>query len=77
MAETHHETITVRGDGITLSLLVWRRFRQPMPGLVEQVYDLNPGLADLGPILPYETSVTMPIPADEAAAEPRARITLW
>ena len=56
------ETVTVGGDGLTLSLIVWRRFHRPMPGLVEQILDLNPGLADQGDVLPVGVSFDMPIP---------------
>jgi phage tail protein X len=70
------ERVTIEGDGLTVSLIVWRRFRQPMPGLVEQIYRLNPGLADLGETLPVGTSFLLPIPAvePEQALEP---IRLW
>ena len=77
MSDTHLETVTVRGDGITLSLLVWRRFRKPMPGLVEQILDLNQGLAALGPVLPIGTRVDIPIPIEVEAAPPAGRIQLW
>jgi phage tail protein X len=60
------ERITVEGDAITVSLLVWRRFRRPMPGLVEQILDRNRGLADLGPILPVGTVVDLPVPTPRA-----------
>ena len=56
------ERVTVEGDLISVSLLVWRRFKRPMPGLVEAILDRNPGLADLGPYLPLGTLVEMPIP---------------
>lgn len=56
------ERITVEGDGITVSLLVWRRFRRPMPGLVEMILERNPGLAGLGPILPVGTVLEIPVP---------------
>ena len=70
------ERLTVEGDNITLSLLVWRRFRRPMPGLFEQILDLNPGLAALGPCLPVGTTFNMPVPTprEPALLEP---ITLW
>ena len=32
-----------------------------MPGLVEKVYHTNPGLADLGPILPVGVTFKLPI----------------
>lgn len=60
------ETITVEGEFIAVSLLVWRRFKRPMPGLVEQILDINTGLADLGPYIPVGTPVTIPIPTPRA-----------
>ena len=60
------ETVIVEGDGLTVSVIVWRRFKRPMPGLVEAIHDLNPGLADLGNYLPVGTSFAMPIPTPRA-----------
>ena len=70
------ETITVAGDDVSVSLIVWRRFKRPMPGLVEMIYDTNPGLADLGPCLPVGTVFTLPIPTprEPVILEP---IKLW
>lgn len=70
------ETVTVGGDGLTVATLVWRRFKRPMPGLVEAIYDLNPGLADLGQILPVGTNFDMPIPIprEQQVLDP---IRLW
>jgi phage tail protein X len=70
------ERITVMGDDLTVSLIVWRRFHRPMPGLVEQVLDLNPGLADAGHYLPLGTIfyLPIPIPRKEPILEP---IKLW
>ncbi len=59
------EEITVSGDGITLSRLIWRRFRRAVPGLAEATLDANPGLSSLGPILPIGTVVRLPIPQEE------------
>ena len=56
------ETVTVAGEGLTVSLIVWRRFHRPMPGLVEEIYDTNPGLADYGQTLPVGITFEMPIP---------------
>jgi phage tail protein X len=60
------ENVTIEGEGLSVSLTVWRRFHRPMPGLVEQIYDLNPGLADLGQTLPVGTRFVMPIPIPRA-----------
>ena len=70
------ETVTVEGDGLTVSVIVWRRFKRPMPGLVEAIYDLNPALADLGQTLPVGTSFDMPIPIprEQQVLDP---IRLW
>jgi len=70
------ERVTVQGDFITVSLIVWRRFRQPMPGLVERIYDMNQNLAEAGSYLPVGTVFDMPIPAPRPVTvlDP---ITLW
>ncbi len=62
MAETI-EKVTVAGDRITASLLIWRRFKRPMPGLVERLYEINPRLALAGVYLPLGAVVSIPIPA--------------
>ncbi|WP_101342301.1 tail protein X [Cereibacter azotoformans] len=77
MTPTTYEILTVAGDGITLPLLIWRRFKRPMPGLIEATLDANPGLADLGPVLPVGTKIRIPIPAPEAEERPAERISLW
>jgi phage tail protein X len=52
--------VKVAGEGISVDLLIWRKFKRSMPGLLEQVLDVNPGLAALGPILPIGTVVKLP-----------------
>lgn len=44
-------------------------------GVTEQTYDLNPGLADLGPVLPMGTIVVLPDQAPATATAPL--INLW
>lgn len=61
------ESITIKSEGMTVSRLVWRRYRRRVPGLTEQVFALNPGLAALSPILPVGTVVKMPVVADKPA----------
>lgn len=70
------ERVTVEGEGITVSLLVWRRFRRPMPGLIEQILDRNPGLAGAGIELPIGTvlDISVPTPREPQLLEP---IRLW
>ncbi|RAZ83304.1 tail protein X [Cereibacter johrii] len=77
MTRTVYEIMTVAGDGITLPLLIWRRFKRPVPGVLEATLDANPGLADLGPVLPLGTRLRIPIPAPAAEERPTERISLW
>lgn len=71
------ETITVSADQLTLADLVWRKYRRPIPGLVEQVLNLNPGLAQLGPYLPLGTVVILPVLQEAARPVEREVIQLW
>ena len=47
-----------------------------MPGLVEQILDLNPGLGGLGTFLPLGATFDMPVPTprEPAILDP---ISLW
>jgi phage tail protein X len=72
------ERVRVMADFSTLSLMIWRRFQRPMPGLVEDTLARNPGLADLDLFLPVGTEFDLKI---ETARDERAAIqepiTLW
>lgn len=70
------ESYVTDGDGLSVDLIVWRRYRRKTPGLVEAVLDMNPGLADLGPLLPRGTKIIIPI--DQPAAQKQATLVrLW
>ena len=70
------ERVTIEGECITVPLIVWRRFHRPMPGLLEQILALNPGLGERGTVLPLGTTFDMPVPAprEPAVLDP---IRLW
>jgi phage tail protein X len=70
------EMIRVAGDGISVDLLIWRKYKRPMPGFLEQVLDINPGLAALGPILPIGTVVRFPNVKPPPVAQ-LAVVRLW
>lgn len=73
-----YETHTVRSDGVSLDLILWQRFKRPMPGLLETVLglDANQHLESAGFVLPLGTVVTIPI--EEAPATQTAKvISLW
>lgn len=70
------ETVTVESEGLTVSLIVWRRFRCPMPGLVERVLNANPHLTSVGPFIPVGTVISLPIPIPRPTEKVEA-ISLW
>jgi len=62
------ETITVRGEDITVDLLLFRKYGVRGRGLVETLYSQNPGLSALGPVLPLGTVIIVPeLPKQDAA----------
>ena len=63
------EMLTVTAEYTTLDLLLWRRFRREVPGLVEDTLRRNPGLAKLGVFLPVAMSIDVQTPPPE----PRGR----
>ncbi len=76
MAVTY-ETVTVAGQNVTLSLLLWRRFREPKEGLLEVALAANQTLAARGPVLPIGTVVQIPVPEPENAQTTADPIRLW
>ena len=61
------EVLTVEHDLTTLDLLLWRRFRREVVGLVEATLAANSGLAALGVYLPIGTKVRVTAPTTPAA----------
>jgi phage tail protein X len=57
-----------------LDALLWRVMGATT--WLEVVYDLNPGLADLGPFLPHGHIVTLPL-LTQAPVEARKIVQLW
>lgn len=55
------ESITIKGEGLTLSRLIWRRFKRKPEGYLERVLEANPGIAAAGPYLPVGAVVTFPL----------------
>lgn len=54
------EFVTIRGEGITLDLLLWRRHGVRGRELVSAAFDANPGLAAKGAFLPLGTVISLP-----------------
>ncbi|SOE50859.1 tail protein X [Orrella dioscoreae] len=61
-------------QGETLDALCWRVLRTTR-GVVERALEMNPGLADIGPILPSGTLVELPEPTTEPTTAPT--VNLW
>ncbi|WP_278362658.1 tail protein X [Stutzerimonas kunmingensis] len=61
-------------QGDTVDAICWRHYGRTA-GVVEQVLDANPGLADLGPVIPHGTQVLLPELA--VRAEQRQMVNLW
>ena len=60
------EAIKVNAEYTPLDLMLWRRFRREVPGLVEDTFNRNPGLADAGVFLPVGRVVLVQVPAPDA-----------
>ncbi|WP_137136605.1 tail protein X [Rhizobium sp. FKY42] len=54
------ETFTVRGEGLTVELVLHRKYGVRGRELVNETLKLNPGLAELGAVLPLGASFTIP-----------------
>jgi phage tail protein X len=61
-------------QGDTVDAICWRYYGRTA-GVTEQVLDANPGLADLGAIIPHGTQLTLPDAAPQA--EQRQVVNLW
>mgnify|MGYP003671531572 CR=1 FL=1 len=62
-------------QGDTLDQLCWRHY-QRTAGVTESVLAANPGLADIGPILPHGTLVNLP-PLETTQIATAALVQLW
>jgi hypothetical protein len=76
MVDVVYESVTIKGDGITLSLLIWRKFKRPMVGIVERILDRQGELAgkvylDVGDV------VQIPIDAPRNVSTRPPVIKLW
>ncbi|WP_311968593.1 tail protein X [Pseudomonas baltica] len=61
-------------QGDTVDAICWRVYGRTA-SVTEAVLDANPGLADLGPILPHGTLVTLP--DEPPQAEEQQVVNLW
>lgn len=64
----------IAAQGNTVDSLCWQYYGRTA-GVTEAVLDANPGLADLGPIIPHGTAVILPDAAPQL--EQRQVVNLW
>lgn len=67
-------TTVIANQGDTVDAICWRYYGRTA-GVTEAALDANPGLADLGPVIPHGTAVTLPDAAPQA--EQRQVVNLW
>lgn len=68
-------TVTAR-EGETVDEVCWRALGYTRT-IVEQVLELNPGLAARGPRLPAGTVITLPQAASSTAVQNLETVSLW
>lgn len=67
-------TVVRARQGETVDAICWRHYGRTA-GTTEQVFEANPGLADIGAILPTGHPVTLP--EIEVQAERADTVNLW
>lgn len=71
------EILIVTDEWTPLDLLLFRRFREEVPGRVEAALDGNPGISAAGVILPLGTEVVVDLPVPVKGPTPARSIRLW
>lgn len=71
------QTITVKGEGITLDLLLWRAYGVRGRSLLEKTLSLNVDMARLGTVIPMGTKVMLPDLPPEYTRHSREVVSLF
>lgn len=82
MAVTSYDLVTVGSDYTPADLILWRRYRNRAPGMIERLLDDNPHLAKAhrwSPFLPVGTQVRIPIDYEILTGSPQPvnTVVLW
>jgi phage tail protein X len=75
MAVTAWELVQVASEYVTADLIIWRRYLNRAPGMVELLLDANPQLSYVHrstPFIPAGTYLRIPIDPDLVAGKPQA-----
>jgi phage tail protein X len=71
------DVLYIPNDFTPVDLLLFRKYGREVPGLLEQVYSINPGLAALGPFPPRGTSFNCNPPAPVSTVTTRPLVRLY
>jgi phage tail protein X len=82
MGISSFDLVTVTSDYVTADLILWRRYRNRAPGMIEKLLDLNPHLAKChrySPFLPVGTQIRIPIDYYVMSGAPQVKssVVLW
>lgn len=64
----------IASDGDTVDYIAWRVYGTQAALVVERLLEANPGVADIGPVLPAGTRLTLP---DLETTAERTGVRLW
>lgn len=70
------ESVEITEGETTISKIIWRKFKRPMPGLLERVVVLNYDLVEDGYYLPVGSVLQLPIDTDPEP-ETSVPVRLW
>jgi phage tail protein X len=76
VAITSFELVQIMSDYVTADLVVWKRYRQRAPGMVEIMIDANPHLATAhrrSPFIPAGVFVRVPIDQGLILGKPQSK----
>lgn len=82
MAVTGYELWQVQTDWVTADLVIWKRYKNRAPGMVELMLDSNPQLAAVhrySPFIPVGVYIRVPIDPTLILGKPvvQPQATLW
>lgn len=61
-------------DGDMMDSIAWRQYGSTNGRIVEQLFEANPGIADMGPVLPAGVLVKLP---EITPAADKEMVRLW
>ena len=70
------ENIEITEGETTISKIIWRKFKRPMPGLIERVVELNYDLVEDGYYLAVGSILKLPVDTDPEPVS-AAPVRLW